>query len=187
MSAVLIAVALVAAPTLAHAEKNAEEDGEVSEAGAFALALGGTGLSLGSLMMAARTDAGDEGGALAIAGTVGLIVAPSLGHFYAGETRRGLLHTGVRLAALGGTLAGVVVTLNDCGFEGEDDCSSTGPVIIGVSMATGLVSAIYSIADAPRAARRHNERAARWRFVPGPIMTPGGGPPGMGLHVGGEF
>ena len=76
------------------------------------------------------------------------------GQLYAGETKKGVT---LMLMELGG--AGLTVgSLASCENLLSGDCSDI-PVVLGLTLALG--SWIYSMADAPGAARRYNEKHAR--------------------------
>jgi hypothetical protein len=112
---------------------------------------------------------------LLVAGVSGIIALPSLGHFYAGETRRGLLHATWRAGAAMTFGAGVLL-LDYC--YGRGDCSDAG-LVAGMSLMStgfgiGIGSTIWSIIDAPRAARRVNEKGHSSAIVvPTALMGPG--------------
>ena len=152
---------------------------------ALSLSLLGTAAGAGLLVAGAKADSG----ALGFVGFATVLVGPSLGQFYAGDTRRGLTQTGIRAGGAGLMLGGAIWLLADCfPFFGEEECEGGGgPALL---MASGLVisttSAVYSIYDAPRAARRQNARARRLVLTPAPVAGPDHSS-GFGLHLGGQF
>lgn len=157
-----------------------------SPALALHLSLLGTGAGFGMMVAGARWDLSG----LSLAGFAVTLVGPSAGHFYAGESGRGLAHTGLRAGAVAAVLAGATWGIFDC-FDvyGEDTCDfspgATALIIGGVALGAG--SMIYSVYDAPRAARRHNTRARRLMLVPAPMTVQSSGQTGFGLHLGGQF
>lgn len=187
----LVVISLVvAAPLSARAQPGltepqpppVEEAGDKSPGVALSLALFGTAASYAGLVAAANSGSGE----LALLGVGGIIVAPSLGHFYAGESGRGVGHSLVRLGAGGAMVAGALVWMEDCWFE-EDCDGGAGPFIVIAGAVVGIGSTVYSIADAPAAAARHNEaRRRRLVLTPAPIVGPDRST-GFGVHVGAQF
>jgi len=176
IAAVVVATALAAPltaaaqPGLADPRPPAVDDSDDKSPGlALSLSLLGTAASYATLIAAGDSDS--EG--LWLLGLTGIVVGPSLGQFYAGETSRGLTHSLFRVGAAAVIVAGLVLTLDDCWGE-EGDCDgSAGPAIAIGGMVLGGVSTVYSIVDSPAAAVRHNE-ARRRRFVltPTPLQGP---------------
>lgn len=161
---------------------------EKSPATALQLSLLGTGAGFGMMVAGARWDSSG----LSLAGFAVTLIGPSAGHFYAGETGRGLALTGLRVGAVAATLAGATWGLFDCfDLYSEDTCEfspgATALIVGGVVLGAG--STIYSLYDAPRAARRHNARERRLFLVPAPmaVQSSGSGDTGFGLHLGGSF
>jgi hypothetical protein len=159
-----------------------------SPATALQLSLLGTGAGFGMMVAGARW----ELSGLSLAGFAATLIGPSAGHFYAGEAGRGLVHTGLRAGAVATVVAGATWGFFDClDLYGEDTCEfspgATALIIGGVVLGAG--STIYSLYDAPRAARRHNARARRLMLVPAPmtVQSSGAGSAGFGLHLGGSF
>jgi hypothetical protein len=156
---------------------------EVSPAAAFGLSLAGTAVGWGGLLMAAEVDSE----ALGWVAVGGILVGPSLGHFYAGEVGRGLGHTGIRLGAGAIFVVGAAITFSDCFFTEEEECDgSSGPLIMLGGAALGAGSTIYSIVDAPRAATRANQKRRRFVITPAPLVGPERST-GLGLLVGSSF
>lgn len=154
-----------------------------SPGAAVTLAIAGTALPFVAFAAAGN---GDDG-ALVLAGLGGLIIGPSLGHFYAGDTRTGLVQAGVRAGSMGLMLAGAIVLLDECGFEGDPECNETPGAMMIIGGGVLVVgSAIYSIIDAPLAAHRHNQRGARLSLMPAPVTGPDRSV-GLGLHLGATF
>lgn len=160
-----------------------------SPATALQLSLLGTGVGFGMMAAGARW----ELGGLSLAGFAVTLVGPSVGHFYAGETGRGLAHTGLRAGAVTAIAAGALWGFLGClDLYGEDTCelSPGATALVAGGVVVGAGSMIYSLYDAPRAARRHNARARRLVLVPAPMagtVQSSGFGAGFGLHLGGRF
>jgi hypothetical protein len=162
--------------------------GDKDPATALSLSVLGTAAGTGMLIASAQTDSGALSGALGLLGLATSLVGPSMGHFYAGETGRGVAQIGVRAGGTGLIVGGAFWLLLECfPFLGAECEGGGGPAIL---MASGLVvttgSALYSIYDAPRAARRQNARARRLVLTPAPLVGPDHSS-GFGLHLGGQF
>lgn len=158
---------------------------EKSPATALNLALLGTGTGFGMMVAGARWEL--EG--LSLAGFAITLVGPSAGHFYAGETERGLALTGLRAGAVAAVVVGATWGLYACLDDTEEDTCNISPgatAVIAGGVVVGVGSTIYSLYDAPRAARRHNARARRLYVVPAP-MAGTGQSSGFGLQLGGQF
>ena len=106
---------------------------------------------------------------------LGVVVAPSLGHFYAGEWGHGLITSGLRLGLGTATLVTAVSSM----FAHErDESGANGAAAVGLGIATvGLM--LYDIIDAPLAAKRTNKKRQRaWLLAPtlarhGDALQPG--------------
>ncbi len=72
----------------------------------------------------------------------GLLFGPVLGYAYAGETRRGMAHAGIRAAVLGGTAGAIFVICSgrDCDFI----FGSPGPEL-ALAVATGVAGALVTV------------------------------------------
>ena len=148
----------VAQPALTPAEEvpptSAVGGGSLkSENTALALSLGGT---LGTLALWGIGGA-SENGAMLTAGSIGIWVAPSFGHWYAGEGWT----TGLkwRVGGAGAAAFGMMWVAVDCM---NSDCIDT--VHPGVALAIGggvafVGGVVHDIATTKRAAREHNARA----------------------------
>jgi hypothetical protein len=109
---------------------------------------------------------------------LGLIVGPSAGHFYAGQWRRGLSTSGLRLGitALGlGTayvVAVVAAVSNDSDYSLDpDDFGKFVPAftLAIITEAIVIIHGIYDITTAPNSVRKYNESPGvmnRLNFVP---------------------
>ncbi len=162
------------APVPAEAARGSRKDPNM----ALALSLGGT---LGSIALVSLGDA-TENETLGTAGALGVWLAPSFGHWYAGQGWT----TGLkwRLAGAGAATAGVMWFVVDC-LPGCNDSAHPGLLLAiggGVAFVGGVVN---DIATAPRAAREHNARLeGRVRDV---TVRPTFGSGRAGLAVGGRF
>jgi hypothetical protein len=151
-----------------------------SESTALALSLGGT---IGSFALMGIGGAAENGG-LSTIGSLGLWVAPSFGHWYAGDGWT----TGLRwrLAGAGAATIGIMWVAVDCiGSDcGESDFHPGLMLAVGggVAFVGGM---IHDIATAPRAARAHNARLeGRVQDV---TVRPAFGNDRLGLSVSGRF
>jgi hypothetical protein len=155
------------------------------------------GITLGSLAASFAMVAGGIGsngngsliGTGFTIGVLGLAFGPSAGHFYAGDTRRGLGMGFARLGAMGGTFGLGFLALM-AGFGGSEEAAMAFFVCgIGAGVTT-IVLAIMDIATAPGAARRANQRILRRTtgLNLGPLVTQAvAGQRGYGLALGGRF
>ena len=155
-----------------------------SPAAARTWALTGTLLGAGLLTAGLVEDQGE----LALAGLIGITIGPSFGHFYAGDNGRAWGQIGLRVGAVGILFAGAISAIFDCDLFGASECepSVTTNVLLGGGLLLAGGSAVYSVYDAPRAARRHNARQRRLMLVPAPITGPDR-TSGLGLQLGGSF
>lgn len=195
IAAVLVVAAVLAAPLAAAAQPGltdpvappppVDESGDKSPGLALGLSLLGTTAGYATLFAAADS----ESDGLWLLGFGGIVVGPSLGHFYAGELGRGVNHSLVRVGAAGVIFAGALVTFADCwGGDEEDSCSGAGPAIMVGGAVLGIGSSLYSIVDSPAAARRHNEARRKHRLVvaPAPVVGPDRST-GYGVALGAQF
>lgn len=193
MRIAVVAAILLAATAVASAQPAltppVEAPPEVaSESSATMLAVGAT---LGGLALAA---AGAEHGTntAVLGGTALMLIGPSAGHFYAGETGHGVKMT---LLRTGGALVlglGVIMSTAaaDCGPGGAcstEDSHANGEKMMWIGGATLLGATLYDLWDAHNAARRANERAARrWTVAPS-IMAGANGGTLPAVTIGGAF
>jgi hypothetical protein len=184
--AAVLAVAAFALPSLAHAGA-APADEPRSPLVATALAAAPIGLSVALGIAAAETDSD----ALGFAATTGLLVGPSLGHFYAGEWGRGLFTAGARTAGIGLILLGAFAGWGECerGASYDDPCHAEGAeeaedgrVVMGIGAGVFVAATVYDVVDAPFAARRFNER-----FTVAPTLVSGAAGDAPGLAISGRF
>src|SRR5690606_11554348 len=148
----------ISAPTLSPGDKN--------PATASGLAVLGATAGIGMMAMGV----GSDSPVLAYTGLAAAGVGPSLGHFYAGESGRALTHSAARVGSVGVILAGGLWLFSECFSFSSAPCdpSPGPPLMIGAGVVAGISSAVYSIYDAPRAARRQNTRARRLVITPAP-------------------
>jgi len=153
----------VTSPTAAPVPPTQPNGDELSETTALWLSLGGTAAAWTVLLVGVELKHQGYGsaGAMEAIGGLGTLLAPSLGHWYAGALGgRGL---GLRAAGAGAAYLGLVLVAA-C----EDECS-TGPaaaVLLLVGAGLYLGGTIDSIATAPGAARRQNHRFQNVAIVP---------------------
>jgi len=150
------------------------------------LAIGGTALGFVSLYAAGRTDSPGLGWT----GVALLVVGPSAGHIYAGEsghaTKTSLVRVGAMLTAFVGLIS-LVSEDTDCIDACTGDDKSTAETLLWVGGLTYVATALYDIADAPSAAHRANAKQARaWQIAP-TVMPTSTGAPIPALSLAGHF
>jgi hypothetical protein len=202
MRAVLVCLVLVIAPALAVAQPSNSPLNTPAGAGtaapvpapaeavsgtyknpstALALSLGGT---LGSMALIAVGGTSEELGGLSAAGSLGLWLAPSFGHWYVGKGWTPGLKW--RLAGAGAVTLGIMWIVTDCiGSSCTDDFHPGAMLAIGggVAVVGGMV---HDIATAPAAAREHNARLDAGR-IQNVTVRPTLGSGRAGLAVSGRF
>ncbi len=114
---------------------------------------------------------------------MGIWLAPSLGHWYAGEGWT----PGLRWRLIGGGAAtvGMMWFFVDCFGSGCNEDAHPGLVMMIGGTGAFVGGMIHDIATAPRAAREHNRRAAGRLHGLSVRPTFGGGR--AGLALGGRF
>jgi hypothetical protein len=159
----------------------------LSENIALGLSLGGTIASWGLVIGAVYAGRDNQGvsSTMATAGSLGIVFAPSFGHWYADKyLTRGL---GLRVAGGLVVLAGAVVALAESPLfsESEDSGGSddpvAGPLIALAGVGLFVAGTVDDIITAPRRVRRLNRERAG--FALAPIVTQHG----AGLALGGRF
>lgn len=134
---------------------------------------------------------GGGGGAEVLGALPLILVGPSVGHFYAGEVKHGLVTSGLRTGAftLGGL--GAIVFLTAHSFPGaflvQQDQGRDGAalaLVAGGLIAVGGIS-LYDLWDAHHAVERYNERAQRGRVSV--VLAPLVSGRELGLALGGRF
>jgi hypothetical protein len=156
---------------------------------ALALSLGATvGVTL---MIPAFAGNASEGSLVALG--VGLLVAPSVGHWYSGRwVNPAMIVRGVALTTTLVSGMSLATGILDCSAgavtynheSGGDDGAACDMAVIGAFTGAAVygVAAIYEIADARYAAREHNRRHG-WdvQVVPTAMRGPAGTAPGLSL------
>ena len=150
-----------------------------------------TMLSLGTpaagFALIAASGSEDDSAGMATLGVIALLVGPSAGHIYAGETGHAVGMTLVRGAAALALLAGVIkattvyaVDCVDCSGSHYDD-GDDGSTLMWVGGISLVAATVYDIIDAPRAARRRNAKERGYGVQPMMVGTSNAKSPGIGL------
>ena len=143
----------------------------------------GVGLLIGGLHQDNRTATS--------AGLFAVLIGPSVGSFYAGETGRGVVQVSLRAAAAGITAFAYSDRFQCFSLYPDDEIECTTQPsnrLLVTGLALGAASTIYSLREAPRAARRYNAkaRARQLTIMPAAIAGPSE-TTGFGLQLGGRF
>lgn len=201
-NAVIAAVTLLLASTVAAAQPAMTAPMEPLPAPALETKSGSTatalaiGTTLGGLVAVTYTGAEQGDDTVMLGGIALMMIGPSAGHFYAGETGHGvkmsLLRTG-GLVLLGvGLLASSTVTYcaaaeGEAGNCSTRDSHTKGAMMMWIGGATIVGATLYDLWDARNAAHRANEKALRsWTVAPS-IMAGATGSTIPALTVGGSF
>jgi len=116
------------------------------------------------LMLCAGFDDGDE--SLAVGSFIltvsGIVIGPSAGHFYAGNTRRGFISAGFR------TISGGAFLLSSCGILSVVNDVSFGNVelYIGIAIVSGIAtvgSIVFDIWTCPNSVEKYNRSVRDYR------------------------
>jgi len=156
-----------------------------SEGTATMLSLGTT--AAGFALIAAAGNQGERGGGeMATIGLLSLIIGPSAGHIYAGETSHAvgmsLLRGGAFVAFVVGVIKATTVTSADCvEVCSSRDSGDNGATLMWVGGLTFVAATVYDIIDAPRAARRRNAKERQFMMQPIYVGTATGPAPGIGF------
>lgn len=166
-----------------------------SESTATLLAIGTT---LGSFAVMASGAEHENSGVL-LTGMAMMLIGPSAGHLYAGETAHGvkmsLLRTGAAVVLGAGLLMNTSVACdlsanengNGGSCESSRDDRETGRKMMWLGGGTLIAATLYDLWDAHNAAHRANVREARrWNIGPA-MMTGASGTNVPGLSLGGQF
>ncbi len=148
------------------------------------LSLGVTALGFGMFLSALEDDDGWPAGWLGL-GT--MLVGPSAGHIYAGESGHAVKMSLLRTAGLATLVWGAVEADSyeyDCYdydyYCEEDDNNGEAAMWIGGAVLVGAT--LYDFVDAGRSAQRANERQRRaWTVTPSIMGGPAGRSPGLAL------
>ncbi len=141
-----------------------------SEGTATMLSLGTT--AGGFLLLAAAGKQQDGGGEMGTLGVLALLIGPSAGHIYAGESGHAVGMTLVRGGAALAFIAGVVKATTSYGSDCIDWCESSGgdrdngATLMWVGGLSFVAATVYDIMDAPRAARRRNAKERSYGVQP---------------------
>jgi hypothetical protein len=179
-----------------------------SQKAAFLWALGGwfVPVTVGGALIGVAARAKVDGAfmPLMISGGIlmggGAIVGPSAGHFYAGDWKKGLLFSGLRLG-LGGLAAGFITWGVFWMFADSDDDPNyeerqgQGRIILAigsVAAAAAVMLQIWEVAVTPRSVYRINRRKREQRkfsVLPTPFLArdPSTGKSYVGLGAAGTF
>lgn len=150
---------------------------ESNENVATALAVGTTLAGLGIAVAAVRYENSGAG----LVGLAGLLIGPSVGHLYAGEWVHALGTSAVRTAGGFVFLVGLIeATSTEQSSGGGSSPHSDGRSMMLLGGAAYVLTTIYDIYDARRAARRSNEHALAVVPTVGQNAT-------VGLMVAGRF
>jgi hypothetical protein len=168
--AVLVAASLVGFGPGAWAQPY--PPGFKSDGSALFYSFFGTGLPMGAAAYVGSRDGEVDLAPVVVPIGAGYLFGPSLGHFYAGRSRRALIGIGIRGAALGVFCVGV---------QRQVDSDSEAPganTLMVLSFLAGTSSMIADIVEAPKSARIHNREMGLGapRLTPAPIgaaMAPG--------------
>ena len=121
----------------------------------------------------------------------GLLLGPSLGHFYAGEVRHGLLTLGIRGALVGGSIALYAAALGstpDRPMTSYDDDSAGIMLLLAFTLAIGAFGVgIYDLVDAPLAANRTNAKLLVSSVAVAPMIIRRDNESQLGLMVSARF
>ncbi len=152
-----------------------------SPSGALTYSLLGTfvpvcvGVGIG--LTGSSSSTGEEAQAAAVVvSAAGLLVGPSLGHFYAERWGRGLAGIGIRAVGAAGVVGGIAMEWNNP--EGDN---SDGIIAAGCGLILGSI--IWDVASAPHAARDWNRDAANHRVSVRPAVVGQARAPGLRLDV----
>jgi len=174
LAGVLLGACLVIGPqaSLSMAQESQDQAPPVvklkSEKKATTLSLVGTLVPWALfLTFGLREGHGDEGAedVLALLGFFAIPVGPSLGHFYAGATGRGLAGMGIRLVGLAAAIA--------CGFavDYNDGNSSLAFGLAVAGLGVTVVSSILDITRAKRSVQKYNLRASGKQMAVTPVVS----------------
>ncbi len=145
-----------------------------SEGTATMLALGTTAAGFALLAAAGKQQEGGEMGTL---GVLALMIGPSAGHIYAGETGHAV---GMTLVRGGAALAFIVGVVKATTVYASRD-SDNGATLMWVGGISFVAATVYDIIDAPRAAHRRNNKTRQWQVNPMMVGTSNATTPGMGF------
>jgi hypothetical protein len=109
----------------------------------------------------------------------GLIIGPSLGHFYSARPGPALVGIGIRTLASTAVAAAAAVALGD-------DSSANDLTVLGLcGVIAGTASLVWDVASAPHSAHVHNDHVRQGHATFG--ITPSVGSNGLGLRAAVSF
>jgi hypothetical protein len=163
-------------PGTSDTSSGTPETSRVSENAALVIALGGTAVSYGLVVVGSQMNTHGDGGKLLWSGLLGTLIAPSAGRWYARTFGlRGLM---IRLAGVGTAVVTLLVAVDDC-----DGCGSAAGALGVTAVGLWLGGTIDDIVMAPRDARQHNEHLRQVTLMP--LVRPGDHV--LGLAIGARF
>ncbi|HEU4723807.1 MAG TPA: hypothetical protein VFU59_00780 [Candidatus Eisenbacteria bacterium] len=154
-------------PPPAHAR------GWKSDANAFAFSFFGTALPIAAGAYVGSREGESDLAPVLLPVAAGYVLGPSLGHVYAGNSRRALAGIGFRFATIGAVWIASESDKNDT----EEGIATTATITVLAGM-LGTISVLADIIDASKSAHRYNAAhgLTRLRLTPAPIghaMAPG--------------
>lgn len=155
----VLAITWAAAPDI-HAQTQSPP--HKSPTTALLLSIGAT--TVPYMIMAATSSSGSgyssDDGLSTVAILAPIMIGPAVGHFYAGNSKRGLIGVGIRGAIFGATLIAVG---NGC-EDSQDFFCGLGTAVIG---STAIwVSAVVDVIAAPKSAKKFNAKQPELAIVP---------------------
>ena len=176
LSTLALAASLCTTATVAHADTT-DDEGPRSPAVAAGLSLTTTALAWGAVAWGVSTD--HTG--VSQAGLVGTLIAPSLGHVYAGDPLT--IGLGLRAAGAIAVISGIGTAVAHCPVLADEPCESSDTALLlltagAIAYGTGT---LMDVAGAGEAARAYNRR------VRDLAITPTAQKDGAGLVVAGRF
>lgn len=155
-----------------------------------AVALSAVPTAMSAAAIAAGFASNDDGQqtALVLGGTLGLVISPSIGHWY-GTGSPGTVGLAVRAAGVGSMTCGlglIAMAGIENLFHGEAERPTAGYVLLFGGMAAVAGGVVYDLATVHGRTRRANERRAASHFIT-PLVIPTRTQPTVGLGVVGTF
>lgn len=118
----------------------------------------------------------------------GVILGPSVGHLYLGNTGRALGMTAARAVA---PSAGFLVGLGLLAIDDSNDSDFANLHLFGAAILVGFsisaILAVWDIIDAPLAANRHNKKLLQNLNITPTVLRTASGNHAMGLGISGRF
>jgi hypothetical protein len=180
-------IALVASTRIAAASPDTSD--ERSPTTAVTLSAVPTALSIAAIGAGLASDNDDRKANLLIGGTLGLVIAPSIGQWYGSGTPL-TAGAAIRYTGLGSVVLGLTVYAVgafDSLATGSSRYDKAGAVFLYGGMAAIATGAVYDIATVHGRTVRANERRARRHHQVTPMMMSTNAQPTVGLGVVGTF